>query len=168
MFIYLLTPVPVIFITPTIFTVTKSQIYWILYECELSWLWTLLLYVHVSGLHEHSSTLDTVFHINTCYTEHCYFIYMYHCYTWYYYFLFMSHWYADTIFHRILLFHIFVLLLHGYCVHKYFMFIHLCYIDSPAYMRWLLLYSYCMNHYLYYRDYCCMDILVFSLHDCFP
>jgi len=63
-------------------TITKPQIYWTLYECELSWLWTPLWHhVHVSWLHGHSSTLDTVFHVNICYIEYCYFIYMYHRYT---------------------------------------------------------------------------------------
>ena len=45
-------------------TVTKLQIHWTLYECELSWLWTLLLHVPVSWFHGHSSILDTVFHVN--------------------------------------------------------------------------------------------------------
>ena len=32
-------------------------------------------------LHGYFSTLDTVFHINTCYTGHSHFISMYHCHT---------------------------------------------------------------------------------------
>ena len=48
----------------------------------MSRLWkSLLHYVPISRLHGHSSTLDAVCHVNICYTEHCYFIYMYHHYT---------------------------------------------------------------------------------------
>ena len=35
----------------------------------------------LSCLHGHSSTLDIKFHVNTCYTRHYYFMYMYHRYT---------------------------------------------------------------------------------------
>ena len=47
----------------------------------LSRLWTLLLHVLVLLLHGHSNILDIVFHVNTCYTWHCHFIFLYHCYT---------------------------------------------------------------------------------------
>ena len=47
------------------------------------------------------------------------------------------------------------------------MFLYHCYIDSHVYMRWFFLYFHCMDHCSCYMDYCYMNILVFSLHDCF-
>ena len=44
-------------------------------------MWTPLLHVTVSWLHRQLSTLDIVFHVNACYTEHCYSMYMSHRYT---------------------------------------------------------------------------------------
>ena len=130
-------------------------------------MWTLLLHVPVLWLHGHSSTLDTVFHLNICYTEHCYFMYMYYRHTdiathdtIISYSFPLTHGYTiplDTVISYI------CTIAHGYSVHSYIMFIHHCYMDSPVYMRWLFLYSCCMDHCSYY-----IDIHVFPLHDRFP
>jgi len=125
----------------------------------LSRLWTLLLHVLVLLLHGHSNILDIVFHVNTCYTWHCHFIFLYHCYTdtitlntiisW---LCTTSTWtccytgcrYTDTLYTVI-------------SYHRY--------MDSPAYMFWLFLSSYCMHHCSCYNIYRYMNIHVLLWHE---
>jgi len=120
-------------------------------------------HVPVLSLHEHSSTLDIVFYVNTHYIRYCYFIYKYHCYT-------------DTDTHDTIIACSWTTgtRIRYYTGYRYtdtlYAIIHV-YIDVTQ-IHWYacidcLCISYCVDHYLFYMNYCYMDILVFSLHDYF-
>ena len=151
-------------------TVTKVQILWTLYEYNLSWLWTLLLHVHVSRLHGHSRTLNIVFQVNTCYTEHCYFMYMYHCYT-------------DTVTHNIIIFYScptntrthyfteychFIYLYHRYMDTLYTTISHTLLLHRFTGVHALIVFVFLLHGSLFiYMHNCYMYIPVFFLHDWF-
>jgi len=68
--------------------------YWYHYYTE-----SLVLHVFVSSLRGHSSSLDTVFHADTCYTEQCYYMTCTTDYTntLYLYFIYLYHHYMNTL-----------------------------------------------------------------------
>ena len=107
---------------------------------------TLSFHVLVSPSHGHSNTLSTIDYIITCYIRYHYFM-SFHIHLsllyryWasrHYYSMFVNHWYTDMLLHRILL--------HGYAVHSYFMFLLHCNTDSSVYMYWLSMYSCYKDH----------------------
>ena len=58
----------------------RTPIYWTLNEHVSAWLWTPLLHVSVLSLYGQPSTLNTVFHVNICYSRYCCSMYIYQCY----------------------------------------------------------------------------------------
>ena len=116
----------------------------------------IVLHIPVSLLHIYSNTLDTVFHVNTCYTGHCHFMSLFHyyidtvtldiiipwsCTTGTRTRCYMGCCYTDTVisYHR--------------------------YLDSPTYMFWLFLSSYCLHHCSCYNIYQYINIHVLLWHE---
>ena len=89
---------------------------------------TPLFHVLISPFHGYSNVLDTIFHVNICYTRYYCSMYMSRYYIELRYMTLLLHVHEPLI-HR---YAITLLPLHEYSVHSYFIFLYHSYIDSPV------------------------------------
>ena len=142
-------------------------IYWYHRDTNILLHWTPLLHVLVSSLHGHFSTLDTVFDVDTCYTEYYYFMYSYqHCtklyYTERYYFIYLYHCYTDTIISYS------YITLHGFtCIHTLIVLVFLLY-RSLFLLHVLLLFKYSYITLIWIFLNTVHACFLYHIHDCFP